>query len=90
MLACATGQHFKAAQLTARKAGKAKADFLTFSLQDVLVTTYEVGASVESGPLDSSSLNFGRIEVEYKEQKADGSLGASTKAGWDVKANKKL
>jgi type VI secretion system secreted protein Hcp len=90
LLACATGQHFKAARLVARKASKAQADFLTFSLQDVLVTTYQVGASVEGGPLDSVSLNFGRIEVEYKEQQADGSLGASTKAGWDVKANKKL
>jgi type VI secretion system secreted protein Hcp len=36
------------------------------------------------------SLSFGKIQVEYKEQKADGSLGASTKVGWDVKKNQKF
>ena len=36
-------------------------------------------------PVDSVSLNFSKIQVEYKQQKADGSLGASIKAGWDVK-----
>jgi type VI secretion system secreted protein Hcp len=40
--------------------------------------------------MDSVSLNFSRIQVEYKEQKADGSLGASIKVGWDRKTNKKL
>jgi type VI secretion system secreted protein Hcp len=28
------------------------------------------------------------MEVEYKEQKADGTLGGAIKAGWDLKANK--
>ena len=40
--------------------------------------------------MDSFSLNFSKIQVEYKQQKADGSLGASIKAGWDVKNNKKF
>src|ERR671910_3398902 len=34
MLACASGQHFKSAVLTARKAGKSQQEFLTFSLSD--------------------------------------------------------
>jgi type VI secretion system secreted protein Hcp len=41
-------------------------------------------------PLDHISLNFAKIEFEYKEQKPDGSLGGTVKAGWDVKANKKV
>ena len=35
-------------------------------------------------------VRFEKLEVEYKEQKPDGSLAPSIKAGWDVKANKKL
>jgi type VI secretion system secreted protein Hcp len=91
LIACASGKHFKSAVLTARKAGKPQAEFLTFSLSDVLVTAYQIaGAEGEVVPADSFSLNFSKIQVEYKEQKADGSVGASIKAGWDAKQNKKL
>ena len=91
LLACASGKHFKSAVLTGRKAGKGQAEFLTFSLSDILVSSYQTGgsASVEP-PMDSVSLNFAKIQVEYKEQKADGSLGETVKVGWDRKANKQL
>ena len=91
LLACASGKHFKSAVLTGRKAGKGQLDYLTFSLTDILVSSYQTGggASVEL-PMDSVSLSFAKIQVEYKEQKADGSLGESVKVGWDRKANKQL
>jgi type VI secretion system secreted protein Hcp len=41
-------------------------------------------------PMDRVTLNFAKIEFEYKEQKADGTLGAPLKTGWDVKANKRV
>ena len=91
MLACASGKHLKSAVLTARKAGKSQQEFLTFSLSDVLVSAYQIGgAGGEVVPGDSVSLNFAKIQVEYKQQNPDGSLGASIKAGWDVKQNKQF
>jgi type VI secretion system secreted protein Hcp len=91
MLACASGKHFKSAVLTARKAGKSQQEFLTFSLSDVLVSAYQIGgAGGEVVPGDSVSLNFAKIQVEYKPQNPDGSLGESIKAGWDVKQNKQF
>jgi type VI secretion system secreted protein Hcp len=91
MLACASGKHLKSAVLTARKAGKPQAEFLSFSLSDILVSAYQTGgAEGEVVPMDSVSLNFSKIQVEYKQQNPDGSLGASIKAGWDVKQNKKF
>jgi type VI secretion system secreted protein Hcp len=91
LLACASGKHIKSAVLTGRKAGKGQADYLTFSLSDVLVSSYQTGgsASVEP-PMDSIGLNFAKLQVEYKEQKADGSFGESVKVGWDRKANKQI
>jgi type VI secretion system secreted protein Hcp len=91
LLACASGKHFKSAVLTGRKAGKGQAEFLTFSLSDILISSYQTGGSgsVEP-PLDSVSLNFAKVQIEYKEQKADGSLGETVKVGWDRKANKQL
>ena len=88
LLACASGKHIKSAVLTGRKAGKAQAEFLTFSLSDVLVSGYQTGGSATEAPLDSISLNFSKIEVSYKQQKADGSLAKAIRVGWDRKANK--
>jgi type VI secretion system secreted protein Hcp len=89
MLACATGKHLKQAVLTARKAGKGQQEFLIFKFTDLLVSSYQVGASAhgESEPLDQISFEFSRIEMEYRAAKADGSLEEPVKAGWDVKTN---
>jgi type VI secretion system secreted protein Hcp len=89
-LACATGQHLKQAILTARKAGKAQLEFLVFKFTDLLVSSYQTGGSTDLQPTDHLSFNFARIEVEYRPQKPDGSLDLPVKAGWDVKANKKV
>ena len=91
LVACAAGQHIKSATLSVRKAGgKAALDFLTYALSDVVVVAYEVGGDTGDGPADQLKLAFGQIVVEYREQNPDGSPGAVTRAGWDVKANRKL
>ena len=89
MLACASGKHIKSAVLTARRAGKSQAEFLVVTLRDVLVSSYQTsaGGGEEGGSIDSVSLNFTQIEVEYKETKPDGSLGSPVKFGWDLKRN---
>jgi type VI secretion system secreted protein Hcp len=91
-LACASGQHFKEAKLVARKAGKGQQEFLTWTFSDLLVSSYQTGGS-EAGellPVDQVSLNFAKIRIEYRAQKADGSLDAPISAGWDKKSNTKL
>ena len=90
MLACATGEHIKTATLVCRKAGKEQQEFLTIKLSDLLVSSYQTGGSGGSDivPIDQVSLNFAKIEVDYKPQKADGSLDSAVKAGYDLKANK--
>jgi type VI secretion system secreted protein Hcp len=90
-LACAEGSHIKAAWLTARRAaGKAADYFLKWTFSDLLVSSYQTGAAAGNAPVDQVSFNFSKIEVEYKEQRPDGSFGAGFKAGWDLKANKKI
>jgi type VI secretion system secreted protein Hcp len=88
LLACASGKHIKSAVLTGRKAGKGQTEYLTFSLSDVLVSGYQTGATEAEAPLDSIALNFSKIEVSYKQQKADGSLSPAIRVGWDRKTNK--
>ena len=90
MKACATGQHIKTATLTSRKAGKDQQEYLTFKFHDVLVSSYQTGGSEHADvlPMDSVSFNFAKIEVEYKSQKPDGSLGTGVFFKYDLKSNK--
>jgi type VI secretion system secreted protein Hcp len=91
-LACASGQHLKEAKLVARKAGKAQQEFLSWTFSDLLVSSYQTGGSEGTDvlPMDQVSLNFAKIKVEYRAQKADGSLDTPISAGWDVKTNKQF
>ena len=85
------GQHLKEAKLAAVRPGKGQQEFLTWTFSDVLVTAYQTGGTEnDASPRDQVSLNFAKIKVEYRAQKADGSLDAADHAGWDAKANKKL
>jgi len=91
-LACATGEHIKKAVLITRKAGTEQQEYMKVTFTDLLVSSYQTGGSAHGGdiPTEQISLNFAKIEFEYKEQKPDGSLGGAVKAGYDVKANKKV
>jgi type VI secretion system secreted protein Hcp len=86
LAACATGTHLKEATITQRKAGKGQLDFLIFKMNDVTVTSV---AEVSGAPdAETVTLAFAKIAVEYKPQKADGSLGAGLHFKFDFKTNK--
>jgi type VI secretion system secreted protein Hcp len=89
MLSCATGKHLKEAVLTARRAGKAQQEFLVIKLKDVIISSYQTGGAAGGDvPMDQAALGFSTIQLEYRPQKADGSLDTPVKAGWDLKQNK--
>jgi type VI secretion system secreted protein Hcp len=90
MRACATGQHIKMATFSGRKAGKGQQDYLTFKFHDVLVSSYQTSGSEHADvvPTDQVSFNFAKIEVEYKQQKPDGSFVPGAQFKFDLKANK--
>jgi type VI secretion system secreted protein Hcp len=88
-LACASGQHIPKAVLTCRKAGKDQQEFLKYTMSDLIVSSYQTGGS--SGgivPTDQISLNFAKIEIEYKEQDAKGQVTGSVKKWFDLKSVK--
>lgn len=87
-LSCAQGKHIKDAKVTIRRAGETPQDFHTFTFTDVLVTGLQISAAGDL-PVLNFSLGYGKFETEYKPQKADGSLDAAIKAGYDQKINKK-
>jgi type VI secretion system secreted protein Hcp len=87
MQACATGVHLKEATITHRKAGKGQLEFLVIKMNDVIVTSVQNGSSGDSLS-ENVSLAFAKVNVEYKPQKADGSLDAGIHFKYDLKAQK--
>ncbi len=89
-LSCAQGDHIKNATLTCRKAGKEQQEFMKVTMSDVLVSSFQTGGSGghDVVPTDQISLNFAKIEVEYKEQDATGKLTGSVKKWFDLKSVK--
>jgi type VI secretion system secreted protein Hcp len=88
--ACANGQHFKEARLTGRQAGRAQADYLTWTFSDVLVSSYQTGGSQgDDRPVENVGLTFTKAQLSYAPQKPDGTLDTPLKAGWDLRLNTK-
>jgi type VI secretion system secreted protein Hcp len=87
MRACATGEHLKEATITQRKAGKGQLEFLVIKMNDVIITgvTHSSEASQTS---EHVAIQFAKVDLEYKPQKADGSLDAGIHFKYDIAGNK--
>ena len=89
MKACATGEHIKEATITARKAGKGQQEFLIIKMNDILITSVNPSGSGDAAPIaESVAMQFAKVDLEYKPQKADGSLDAGVHFKYDIKGNK--
>jgi type VI secretion system secreted protein Hcp len=86
MKACAMGDHFAEATLVSRKAGKGQQDYLIVKMKEVFITSVQPSGSSEH-PMESVSMSFGHVDLEYKPQKADGSLDAGVHFIYDIKKN---
>jgi type VI secretion system secreted protein Hcp len=91
-LHCANGKHIPKAVLVCRKAGEKQQEFLKWTFSDLLVSSYQTSGSgmADVVPTDQISLNFAKVEVEYKAQDKAGNLGGPVKAGYDLKQNKEV
>jgi type VI secretion system secreted protein Hcp len=88
MLACCNGKHFDKAVLINRKAGENPLEYLTITMENVIIANISAGGSNNEDRLtENVTLNFSKVKVEYKEQTKTGGAGASPHMGWDIAAN---
>jgi type VI secretion system secreted protein Hcp len=90
---CATGEHFKDAQIIFRKSGDGgkPLDYLKIKLTEVSVTSIQSsGGGGNNIVHESLSLNFSKFESQYFTQKADGSGEPGGNVGWNLKEQKKV
>jgi type VI secretion system secreted protein Hcp len=91
-LFCATGQTIGKSVLSCRKAGGKQEDYYIVTLTDSIISSYQVAGGKGDNliPMDQFSLNFSKIEWEYKAQTEKGTLSGTVKAGYDLKKNEKV
>jgi len=88
--AVTTGKHIKSGVLFFTTAsGKATQDYYVLTLSDLLVTALQQSDSA-GGPkvTEQVTISATKFKFEYKQQKADGSLGAAQTFTFDCKLNK--
>lgn len=88
---CATGEHIPTAKLICRKAGGGQQSFLEVEFRNLVISSFETrGDEANLHPRNAISFNFEEIEFNYQEQSSDGTVGATTTAGYDLKRNQKI
>jgi len=89
MKSCATGTHIPEATITVRKAGKGQQEYLIIKMTDVLITGVALSvAGDEPSSAENVTLQGAKVDLEYRAQKADGSLEPGLHFKYDLKANK--
>ncbi|HYZ23931.1 MAG TPA: type VI secretion system tube protein Hcp [Rhodopila sp.] len=91
MLFCCNGKHIPKAQLTVRKAGENPVEYLKIKMSDCLIGAVHGGGSTgDDRHVETITLNFAKVEVEYTPQKDDGTGDAPTTMGWHIAENAKV
>jgi len=88
---CCSGQHYKEALITIRKAGGEKpVEYLKYKFSTVFVGSLKWdGEPNDDLPLESISFHFTKVEVTYTPDD-HGKPGSPNVVGWDVAAGKKV
>jgi type VI secretion system secreted protein Hcp len=87
--ALCNGRHIDKATIFVRKAGEGQKDYMTITLSPCMVSSYQVSHHAGGGmPTESFSLNFDKIEYEYKTQDDKGTLGGAVKSTHHISQNK--
>jgi type VI secretion system secreted protein Hcp len=89
-LSCCNGKHYDKATLVVRKAGEKPLEYLTITMNEVLITSVSTGGSGGEDRLtENVSLNFAKVKVDYIEQKPDGTSGDKPTMTYNIAENTK-
>ena len=87
---CATQARIEEGMLAVRKAGRGAQDYMIITMKEVIITSVSLaGTQGDSADLtEAVTLQFAKVETEYKPQKPDGSLDAAIAFKYDIRANR--
>lgn len=83
-----SGKHYDNAYITVRKAGDVPLEYLKITLTDLMITSYQTGASGgEDMMTENITLNFAKIQYSYFKQNKDGTGTAAGDKTFDIQGN---
>lgn len=87
---CCRGSHIKKVTIRVHRAGTEKFKYLDIVLEEVLISTVSGNGAEHAGlPKETITLNYGRIKLEYSQQRrTDGGSAGVVSGGWDRVAKK--
>ncbi|KGD82739.1 type VI secretion system secreted protein Hcp [Pantoea sp. PNA 14-12] len=86
---CSSGKHVSKVELSVCKAGGSQIEYTKIVLEDVLVTATNFNGIGQSDTIVVDyAFQASKVSTSYWEQSANGTKGAESKAGWDIKQNK--
>lgn len=88
--ACVSGEHFGEVTVDFQKAGGDQEVYMTWILQNVMVSSYNVSGSGEDNPVCDVAFNFEKIKYTYKQQDEKGKASKPVEATWDQGTNKPI
>lgn len=77
MAALTTNDEVKEAKLTMRKAGEEQIDYFLVTLQKARISAVEHSTDEAGNTLETVTIQFNKVSVEYRPQKSAGGRGAS-------------
>jgi type VI secretion system secreted protein Hcp len=83
---CGSGKHFDKATIYVRKAGENPMEYLKVELEHLIISSVQnSGAAAGDLPMESLTMNCAKVTLYYTEQQEDGSKGAQTQGGFDIR-----
>ena len=84
--ALATNDMVREAVLTMRKAGGDALDYFKMTLNDASITAVDISCGVNGQAIESVTLSFTKVTIEYKRQQSGGASGGATTFSDDIAA----
>lgn len=61
--------------------------YLTITMENVLITSWQISSDARDTPMETFSLVFGKFKTEDATQKVDGTMEKQSPVGWDLQKN---
>jgi len=84
----ASGQQFATATVGVRRGQVGNPDYLKYTMTNVVVVSEQVSAAGGSSgvPLERVTLSYSTLQIEYRQQRPDGTYGPPIITCWDFVA----
>lgn len=91
---CVTGKHLPSVQISACKTGGTQIEFMSITLQEVLVTSAQITGVDPGDAADRLLMNYNfqaaKVKKQYWQQNDNGGKGAEVSVGWNIKENSEM